>query len=79
MHVELTKVSEIYSYDNQTCNFQGMHSLLGLNPMCPSNYYPCIQKKHCKKNKNMHTIVEITHGLEYILAQNICTRSLLKS
>ena len=45
MYVELTKVSEIYSYDNQQCNFQGMHFLLGLNPMCPSNYYPCIQKK----------------------------------
>jgi hypothetical protein len=77
MYVELTKVSEIYSYDNQQCNFQGMHFLLGLNPMCPSNYYPCEKRKHCKKNKNMHTIVEITHSLEYILAQYICTQLLV--
>lgn len=67
MHMELTELSEFYSYDSQKYNFQGMHSLLGLNPMRPSNYYPCIQKKkHCKKNKNMDTNVEITHSLEYM-------------
>lgn len=45
MHMELTELSGFYSYDSQKYNFQGMHSLLGLNPMCPSNYYPCIQIK----------------------------------